>query len=63
MREEYAILEMNFDHKSKGAVCMKEQKYVCKMCGQTVKPLPDGSCPVCGAPKEMLVPVQDQDED
>ena len=42
---------------------MKEQKYVCKMCGQTVKPLPDGSCPICGAPSEMLVPKPEQDEE
>lgn len=40
-----------------------EQKYVCNMCGQVVTPLPDGSCPVCGASKEFLVPVQDEDEE
>lgn len=38
-------------------------KYLCKMCGQIVEPLPDGSCPVCGAPREMLVPVADEDDD
>lgn len=42
---------------------MAEQKYRCKMCGQIVKPLPDGSCPICGAPKEMLVPYPDKDEE
>ena len=40
-----------------------EQKYLCKMCGQVVTPLPDGSCPVCGASKEFLEPVEDQDEE
>lgn len=54
---------MSFDIKSKGDCCMREQKYVCKICGQTVSKLPDGSCPVCGAPEEMLVPVPDKDED
>lgn len=38
-------------------------KYLCKICGQVVTPLPDGSCPVCGAPKEMLVPMRDKDDD
>ena len=42
---------------------MKEQKYVCRLCGQTVTPLPDGSCPICGAPAEMLDKVEDQDEE
>lgn len=38
-------------------------KYLCKICGQIVNPLPDGSCPICGAPKEMLVPYRDKDDD
>lgn len=42
---------------------MENKKYVCKICGQTVKPLPDGSCPICGAPSEMLEPVEDSDEE
>ena len=42
---------------------MKDQKYICKICGQKVKPLPDGSCPICGAPSEMLMPVEDKDEE
>ncbi len=42
---------------------MPEQKYRCKICGQIVTPLPDGSCPICGAPSDMLVPVSDSDED
>lgn len=42
---------------------MAEKKARCQMCGQVVTPNPDGSCPICGAPKEMLVPVRDQDEE
>lgn len=42
---------------------MKEQKYRCKICGQIVTPLPDGSCPICGAPKVMLVPQGNSDDD
>ena len=38
-------------------------KYRCKICVQVVTPLPDGSCPICGAPAEMLVLVQDRDDD
>lgn len=41
----------------------KPMKYRCKICGQLVKPLPDGSCPICGAPHEMLVPAHDADDD
>ena len=63
MRYKYAILIVSFDNKSKGALIMKEQKYVCRLCGQKVVPLPDGSCPICGAPAEMLDPVEDQDEE
>ncbi len=42
---------------------MNEQKYRCKICGQVVTALPDGSCPICGAPSDMLVPVSDSDEE
>lgn len=42
---------------------MAEQKYRCALCGQVVTPLPDGSCPICGAPKEMLKPYIDEDEE
>ena len=54
--------------KNTNANCMRKgdnmnDKYLCKMCGQIVEPLPDGSCPVCGAPREMLVPAPDQDEE
>ncbi len=42
---------------------MSEKKYRCKICGQIVTPLPDGSCPICGAPVEMLVEVDDADEE
>ena len=41
---------------------MVEKKYICKICGQVVTPLPDGSCPVCGAPKEMLEPLEEDEE-
>lgn len=39
------------------------EKYRCKICGQIVTPLPDGSCPICGAPAEMLVPMPDKDDE
>ena len=42
---------------------MDEHKYRCAICGQIVTPLPDGSCPICGAPKEMLKPYIDKDEE
>ena len=42
---------------------MEEHKYKCALCGQIVTPLPDGSCPICGAPKEMLKPYIDEDEE
>ena len=36
---------------------MEEVKYYkCMLCGQIVTPNPDGSCPICGADKEYLVP-------
>lgn len=42
---------------------MTEKKAHCQVCGQVVTPAPDGSCPICGAPKEMLVPLRDKDEE
>ena len=42
---------------------MKEQKYLCKVCGQMVHPSADGSCPRCGAPREMLVLQRDRDDE
>lgn len=39
------------------------EKFKCKICGQIVTPLPDGSCPICGAPEDMLTKVSDQDEE
>lgn len=44
---------------------MKEdgRKYRCKVCGQVVKPAPDGSCPLCFAPKSMLTQIRDADDD
>jgi rubrerythrin len=41
----------------------KVQKYRCTICGAIVIPNPDGSCPVCGAPKEALIPVDDDGND
>ena len=38
----------------------KVQKYRCMACGEIVVPNPDGSCPVCGAPAELLVPVDER---
>ena len=40
-----------------------DKKYFCELCGQEVVPLPDGSCPICGASKEFLTPVRDSDEE
>jgi rubrerythrin len=42
---------------------VKIQKYRCKVCGAIVVPNPDGTCPVCGAPFEMLVPVDENGND
>ena len=42
---------------------MEEHKYHCTICGQIVTPLPDGSCPICGAPREMLKPYIDKDDE
>lgn len=39
---------------------MNNQKYVCKVCGQIVEPLEDGSCPVCGAPADQLYPAEEE---
>ena len=39
------------------------EKYRCQICGQVVVPAADGSCPICGAPHEMLVKVDDKDEE
>lgn len=41
----------------------KVQKYRCTVCGAIVVPNPDGSCPVCGAPGDMLVPVDENGND
>ena len=48
-----------------GGKLMKEdgRKYRCKVCGQVVKPAPDGSCPLCFAPKSMLTQIRDADDD
>ena len=32
------------------------QYYRCELCGEIVIPNPDGSCPICGAGEEYLVP-------
>lgn len=40
----------------------KEVKAKCKICKQIVTPLPDGSCPICDAPREMLIILRDKDE-
>ena len=42
---------------------MKGQKYLCKVCGQLVTPTPAGTCPLCGAPREMLVMQRDKDDE
>lgn len=39
------------------------RKYRCTICGQIVTALADGSCPICGAPFEMLVPVDEDGND
>ena len=41
----------------------KTQKYRCTVCGAIVIPNPDGSCPLCGAPFEDLVPVDEHGKD
>lgn len=60
---DYKISHTNFSLIYQRRSDMPEQKYICKMCGQIVKPLPDGSCPICGAPSEMLEPYADSDEE
>ena len=42
---------------------MKEKKFYCKACGQLVRPAVDGSCPRCYAPRVMLVPHRDRDDE
>lgn len=42
---------------------MKGQKYLCKVCGQLVTPTPAVTCPLCGAPREMLVMQRDKDDE
>ena len=37
----------------------ENEKKRCLACGEIVEPNPDGSCPICGAPAEMLVPVEE----
>ena len=37
----------------------KVQKYKCLLCGEIVVPNEDGTCPICGAGPEDLVPVDD----
>lgn len=39
------------------------EKYRCQICGQVVTPAADGSCPICGAPHEMLVKLDNPDEE
>ena len=41
----------------------KVQKYRCLVCGMIVEANPDGSCPICGADKDQLVPVDDDGND
>lgn len=36
------------------------KKYLCTVCGQVVTPNEDGTCPICGAPFELLEPVEDE---
>ena len=42
---------------------MTEQKYRCLLCGAIVVPNPDGTCPICGAGPDMLVPVDEDGND
>ena len=41
----------------------KVQKYRCLLCGEIVVPNPDGTCPICGAGADDLVPVDDDGND
>ncbi len=41
----------------------KVQKYRCLVCGEIVVPNEDGTCPICGAPFEDLVPVDEDGND
>lgn len=38
------------------------QKYRCKVCGAIVEPV-DGVCPICGAPMDLMVPVDEDGND
>lgn len=38
----------------------KTQKYKCLLCGEIVIPNEDGTCPICGAPFDQLVKVDDE---
>ena len=39
------------------------QKYRCLLCGEIVIPNEDGSCPICGADADQLVPVDEDGND
>lgn len=41
----------------------KVQKYRCLVCGEIVVLNEDGTCPICGAPFEDLVPVDENGND
>lgn len=41
----------------------KVQKYRCLVCGCIVEANPDGTCPICGADGDSLVPVDDEGND
>ena len=41
----------------------KVQKYRCLICGEIVVPNEDGSCPICGADADSLVPVDEDGND
>ena len=37
------------------------KKYVCQICGQEVEVEEGEVCPICGAPLEMLTPVEEDE--
>ena len=39
------------------------KKYVCQICGQEVEVEEGEVCPICGAPHEMLVKIDNPDEE
>lgn len=39
------------------------KKFRCPVCGEIVEPNEDGSCPICGAPADMLIPVDENGND